>query len=153
MIRKDLQRVLEIENLCFEFPWSDNDFMVCLRERNHIGLVIEHQDSVVGFIIYELQKHKLNILTIAIHPDYQNYDFGSTLVEYLIQKLSADKRTCITTSVRETNLIAQLFFKKIGFKWIKTIHKPYEDTEEDSYLMQFSFIKFENPRVRVCLEK
>ena len=34
MIRRDMAEVLDIEGQCFEFPWSEDDFVRCLRQRN-----------------------------------------------------------------------------------------------------------------------
>ena len=56
MIRRDMPDVLEIERQDFEFPWIDEDFIRCLRQRNCIGMVAEHEDHVVGFMIYELHQ-------------------------------------------------------------------------------------------------
>ena len=50
MIRRDMPEVLGIEQQAFEFPWSDEDFTRCLRQRNCIGMVAEITDSVVAFI-------------------------------------------------------------------------------------------------------
>ena len=47
MIRRDMPEVLSIENESFEFPWSEEDFIRCLRQRNCIGMVAEHHDRVV----------------------------------------------------------------------------------------------------------
>ncbi len=40
--------------------------------------------------------------------------------------------------MRESNLQAQLFFKKMGFKAVLVIRSHYDDTEEDAYVMRFS---------------
>ena len=60
MIRRDMTDVLQIESQAFEFPWTEEDFIRCLRQRNCIGMVAEHEDQVVGFMIYEL--HKTNYI-------------------------------------------------------------------------------------------
>ena len=62
MIRRDMPEVLAIENLSFEFPWSEEDFIRCLRQRNCIGMVSEHEEQVVGFMIYELHRNRLHVL-------------------------------------------------------------------------------------------
>ena len=54
MIRRDMPEVLEIEQSSFEFPWTEEDFIRCLRQRNCIGMVAEYDEKVVGFMIYEL---------------------------------------------------------------------------------------------------
>ncbi|MDA8746115.1 ribosomal-protein-alanine N-acetyltransferase RimI, partial [Rubripirellula amarantea] len=53
MIRRDMPAVLAIENKSFEFSWTEEDFIRCLRQRNCIGMVAEENDQVVGFMIYE----------------------------------------------------------------------------------------------------
>ena len=60
MIRRDMMEVLEIENQSFEFPWSEEDFIRCLRQRNCIGMVAEHDERVAGFMIYELHRNRLH---------------------------------------------------------------------------------------------
>ena len=42
MIRRDMTEVLEIEQEAFEFPWSDDDFTRCMRQRNCIGMVADY---------------------------------------------------------------------------------------------------------------
>ena len=34
MIRRDMPEILDIENQSFEFSWSEEDFIRCLRQRN-----------------------------------------------------------------------------------------------------------------------
>ena len=50
MIRRDMPSVLAIEQECFEFPWYEDDFVRCLRQRNCIGMVAELDDKVVGYM-------------------------------------------------------------------------------------------------------
>ncbi|MEZ6091062.1 MAG: ribosomal-protein-alanine N-acetyltransferase RimI, partial [Pirellulaceae bacterium] len=50
MIRRDMPSVLDIEAACFEFSWSEDEFIRCLRQRNCIGMVAEENDQVVGFM-------------------------------------------------------------------------------------------------------
>ena len=42
MIRRDMPEVLQIERTSFEYPWSEEDFIRCLRQRNCIGMVAEY---------------------------------------------------------------------------------------------------------------
>ena len=45
MIRRDMPDVLGIESNCFEFSWTEDDFIRCLRQRNCIGMVAEMAES------------------------------------------------------------------------------------------------------------
>ncbi len=139
MIRRDMPEVLQSEQQSFEFPWTEEDFLRCLRQRNCIGMVAEHGEKVVGFMIYELHKAKLHILNFAVHPAWRRQGVGAQMVSKLISKLSSHRRTRITLEVRETNLPAQLFFSRQCFKAVKVLRAYYEDSGEDAFLMQYRF--------------
>ncbi|MFZ5831083.1 MAG: ribosomal protein S18-alanine N-acetyltransferase, partial [Planctomycetota bacterium] len=130
MIRRDMPEVLAIERSCFEFPWLDDDFVRCLRQRNCIGMVAEHEDRVVGFMIYELHKSRIHVLNFAVAPDFRRRGVGWQMAAKLIGKLSVQRRNRIVLEVRETNLAAQLFFRDVGFRAITVLHSYYEDTPE-----------------------
>src|SRR5262249_46387330 len=138
MIRRDMPEVLQIEQESFEFAWTEEDFLRCLRQRNCIGMVAEQADKVVGFMIYELHKAKLHILNFAVQPGLRRQGVGSQMIAKLISKLSSHRRTRITLAVRETNLPAQLFFRSQEFKAMRVLRAYYEDTGEDAFLMQYS---------------
>lgn len=143
MIRKDMPEVQGIEKLSFEFPWCETDFIGCLRQRNCIGMVADEfhesqgQSHVVGFMIYELHKTRLHILNFAVDPQWRNQGVGSTMAGKLISKLSGQRRTEISLEVRETNLDAQLFFSRMGFRAESVLRSYYEDSDEDAYLMRY----------------
>jgi ribosomal-protein-alanine N-acetyltransferase len=139
MIRRDMPEVLEIENHSFEFPWTEEDFIRCLRQRNCIGMVAEHDERVVGFMIYELHKNRLHVLNFAVHPDFRRRKVGTTMINKLSGKLSPQRRNRILLEIRETNLQAQLFFRDRGFRAISVLRDFYDDTTEDAYLMQYRF--------------
>jgi len=139
MIRRDMPEVLEIERASFEFPWLEEDFIRCLRQRNCIGMVAEHDDRVVGFMIYELHKTRIHVLNFAVAPEFRHQGVGSQMVGKLIAKLSSQRRTRIVLEVRETNLAAQLFFRENGFRAVSVLRAYYDDTPEDAYLMQYRY--------------
>ena len=137
MIRRDMPEVLQTEQESFEFPWTEEDFLRCLRQRNCIGMVAEQGERVVGFMIYELHKAKLHILNFAVSPSWRRVGVGGQMVAKLISKLSSHRRTRITLEVRETNLGAQLFFRAQTFRAVRVLRGFYEDSGEDAFLMQY----------------
>ncbi|WP_146589794.1 ribosomal protein S18-alanine N-acetyltransferase [Posidoniimonas polymericola] len=139
MIRRDMPEVLEIERRSFEFPWFEEDFVRCLRQRNCIGMVAEQGERVVAFMIYELHKTRLHILNFAVAPELRRHGVGQQMVEKLVSKLSSQRRTRISLEVRETNLEAQLFFKHSSFRATSVLRDFYDDSTEDAYLMQYYY--------------
>jgi ribosomal-protein-alanine N-acetyltransferase len=139
MIRRDMPEVLAAEQESFEFPWLEEDFIRCLRQRNCIGMVAEYEDRVVGFMIYELHKTRIHVLNFAVASEFRRQGVGSQMIAKLIAKLSSQRRSRIVLEVRETNLAAQLFFRENAFRAVSVLRSYYDDTPEDAYLMQYRY--------------
>lgn len=137
LIRRDMDEVLSIEQGSFQFPWTEEEFLCCLRQRNCIGTVAELDHRIVGFMIYELHKSMLRILNFAVAPDARRSGIGRQMVQRLIDKLSQQRRREIVLEVRETNVPAQLFFGQNGFRAITVLRQHYNDTCEDAYYMRY----------------
>jgi len=137
MIRRDMPQVAWIEHLSQEFPWCEEEFVRCLRQRNCIGMVAEHREHVVGFLVYELLNSRLHLLNMAVHPDYRRRGIGTQLVQKIVSKLSQHRRDRITIAVRESNLPAQLFFRACGFRATRVLRRHFPDTDEDAYWFEY----------------
>lgn len=153
MIRRDMPEVLEIERQSFEFAWTEEDFLSCLRQRNCIGMVAERQERIVGFMIYELLKSQLHVLNFAVAPWSRRQGVGGQMVEKLVNKLSQQRRQEITLEVRETNLPAQLFFKQQGLCASNVLRGHYEDTDEDAYVMKYNLYPTDEHIIPFSLRK
>ena len=137
MMLRDIPEVIRIEKESFEYPWSEDDFFHCLRQRNCIGMVAEHEGRVVGFMIYELPKTKIRLLSMATATTFRRQGVGTMMLAKLKSKLSGQRRTRITIEVRETNLPAQLFFRATGFRATSILKNFYATMQEDAYQMQY----------------
>ena len=141
LIRRDMPEVMEIENRCHEFPWTEEEFLTCLRERNVIGVVYESPQNLIhGFMIYELHKSMLRLLNFAVAPEVHGTGVGSAMVERLLDKLSQQRRSSIELEIMESNLKAQKFFSGRGFKAVQVLRRHYEETSEDAYLFRYSLL-------------
>jgi [ribosomal protein S18]-alanine N-acetyltransferase len=139
MTRRDYPQVMEIENECFEFPWTEEDLTRCIRTRNYIGIIAEESDRVLGYAVYELQTHGIHILNLGIHPKFRRRKIASQLIEKLFGKMGVQRRTRLTLEVRESNVAAQVFFRSLGFRATKILRNYYDDTDEDAYCMIYKF--------------
>ena len=155
MIRRDMDAILDIERESFEFPWREEDFVRCLRQRNCIGMAAEYHDEslrgevqlqVVGFMVYELTKTWIHLINFAVAPEFRHRGVGSQMAAKLVGKLSAQRRRRITLEVRESNLAAQLFFHSAGFRATAVLREYYDDTpDEDAYRMEYVLRRAECP--------
>lgn len=132
-----MEQVLQIENESFEFAWDEETFIRALRQRNCIGMVIEIDNRVAGFMIYELYENRIHLVNFCVKPEFRRNGIGAEMMKKLVSKLSEQRRNRIIIEVRETNIVAQQFFKSMGFRAISVLRDFYEDTDEDAYLMQY----------------
>lgn len=137
MIRRDLPEVMDIERLSFEFPWYEEDFIRCLRQRNCMAMAAELGETVVGFAVYELHACHLHILNFAVHPKARRKRIGSAMIDKFKGKLSSQRRTRLTLEIRESNVAAQMFFKSQGFLATEIVRDFYDDSPEDAYVFEY----------------
>ena len=140
LIRRDMREVLAIENACFQFPWTEEEFLLQLREKNCIGCVAEKGFDVLGYMIYELHKSTLRLPNLAVHPAYQRRSIGTQMISRLVDKLSQQRRARLTVEVRESNVIAQQFLQSCGMRAVSVNHGRYEETGEDAYEFVYSAV-------------
>ena len=139
IIRRDLPAILQIEGMNFQYPWSAEVFLGHLKAKEYIGIVLERDGRVVGYAVYRLGKHHLEIINLAVHLDYQGFGVGTALTDKLKGKLGPTGRKKILCVVREANLDAQMFFQAKGFAYSETLKEHYEDyPEEDAYVFEYT---------------
>lgn len=88
-------------------------------------------------MIYELHKSRLHLVAFAVDSIARRTGIGSLLLTKLVHKLKTHQRQRITLVVRESNLIAQLFFRAYGFVATKILPDYYKETSEKAYYMQY----------------
>lgn len=59
-------------------------------------------------------------------------DLGTKLLEHLLKNAQDQSLDTITLEVRDSNLAAQRFYERFGFKKIAVRACYYSDTEEDA---------------------
>ena len=138
MIRYDLPTVLRIEQASFPAPWDEPTFIHCLRTRNVIGMVAEHDDRAVGYMLYEMHTHRLVVLNFAVAAEYRRQCVGAAMLAKLRSKLTQDGRNRIVLEVAESNLAGQLFFKTQGFRAVQVI-RDYYDNGQAAYQMMHRY--------------
>lgn len=137
MIRRDMPEVLDIENLSFQYPWPEDDFIRLLRQRNCLGMVADVKDTVAGFMVYELPQTRLFVHNFAVAPAFCGKGIGRAMLDKLVRKLSTERRSRILANVRESNVDAQLFFRACGFRAVATLRDHFEETTEDAYVFEY----------------
>lgn len=150
MCRKDIPAILDIENECFGAitAWTEKELIDTCKAKNVLSYVAEIDEGEqpriithpIGYIIIRANQRHIEIINLAVHPMYRLMSVGKQLIQKIQYKLNKN-RDYISLLVSETNIDAQLFFKRLGFKATDIIRNPYENSEADGYIMQYYMIK------------
>jgi [ribosomal protein S18]-alanine N-acetyltransferase len=119
LTRKDIPEVLGIENESYQNPWTEEELVCHIRNRNAGGKVVEFNELVLGFMVYELRKTSTRILNLAVGWDYRRACVGTAMIGKLASELKSDRRMAIECDVAAVNLDGQLFLKSLGFVAVK----------------------------------
>jgi ribosomal-protein-alanine N-acetyltransferase len=128
--QRDMQAVLGIEYKCFKDPYPLT-LLNRLRVMHPGGFLVAVADGkVVGYVIGVIRWGTTgHILAIGIDPSYRRQQIGSALMERAINRLRARGAKTIRLEVRKSNLGAQQFYLKLGFREMGEIPYYYEDGE------------------------
>lgn len=134
IVFSDMQEIISIENQCFPFPWDENDFEICLRKKNHVGIAIVERSKIIGYMIFSSEKNAYSVHSIAVDPQFQRKGYGTIMLNYLMIKMrsSASGAKKMNIMVSDQNLFCHNFLKKNNFIANK-IHRQYFGPMHDAY--------------------
>ncbi len=133
----DLQQVLEIENQCFEHPWSKTYFTMSVkRPRSFERLYVARRaGTVVGYIVFNIHHEEAHILNIAVPPANRRQGIGKYLLASALEMILADDEREVFLEVAVNNLPAQYLYRQFGFR-ICGIRKNYYGRYKDAYVFR-----------------
>lgn len=132
--RKDINDIVNIENISSNSPWSKKDLITFFRQSTSIGYVATLNEKVVGYILYQSRSKKIKILNVTVDPNCRRKKIGSSLVSYLISKLGLSKNK-LEICVPEENLGMHLFLKSNKFKAVCI------ESDNESNYYKFNYCK------------
>jgi ribosomal-protein-alanine N-acetyltransferase len=144
LTRRDFPAFLPIDRASFPDPWSEDDFLALLRQRDCIGMVAEPAGPapggdgvVVGYMVYRYHPGSVELLRMGVDPAHRRRGVGRAMAARLAGKLAEGCRTAVTLRVRETAGSAVRFFAAQGFRATGLVRGHYADTGEDAYAMEY----------------
>ena len=130
----DVSDVLVINNLCFNPPWSLETLESEIKNKFSKYIVLKQDDKVIGYAGIWLIIDEAHITSIAIHPNFRNFGYGSLLLNEVLKLCNEFVIPSITLEVRANNTAAKNLYKKFGFTE-EGIRKNYYEDNEDAILM------------------
>jgi ribosomal-protein-alanine N-acetyltransferase len=138
LVQHDLPQVLEIECATHTRPWDEAAFRFWQRQRSCILMVAEQGDTIVGYLVYELDDQCLRLHNFAVHPGYQRQGIGRELTQALQRAMTSHRRGRMEVVIHERNLTAHLFLRAMGFRAEAVLYGHDEDTGESGYRFAYT---------------
>lgn len=135
MQEHDLPDILKIERKCYEFPCRKREFMHMFSRPNVFCIVCEYHERAIGYLIYEVRRHHVAMLSLAVDPAFQRKGVAKMMGQKWMQAMSYLKNK-VTMIVRDKNLPAQMLLKSLGFKAVVILQSPYDVVNDDGYVME-----------------
>lgn len=133
---QDFPSLIDIEDKAHHYPWPDATLHWAITQKAGFTRVLEDQQKLAGFAIFECVLDEATLLNIAIDPAKQQGGLGRELLQACISELHG-RINRIILEVRASNHQAQKLYRSIGFNDIG-LRKDYYPTftgREDAYVM------------------
>ncbi len=135
MAEKDLEKVSAIEQEIFSDPWSFNAFRTDLNNDMAFPLVVEFEDSVIGYTNLYMVTGKIQIGNFAVAPGYRHRGVAKKMMSEILKIAGNHNCNSIFLEVRESNKPARILYESFGFKQSGRRNNYYVNPRETAMLM------------------
>lgn len=136
MRRRDLRRVMEIEQVVFPEPWSHGIFAseLALRRGRAYRIAREGRE-MVGYFGLMFVEEEAHVTTVAVAPAHQGRRIGTQIMLGAIEIAEEEGARHVSLEVAVGNTRAQALYRRFGFAPVGLRKRYYQLTGEDAYVM------------------
>jgi ribosomal-protein-alanine N-acetyltransferase len=109
-----ISAIFEIEQLAYEFPWTEGLLRGCLGGNYHFHAMFRQQ-QIIAYGIMSCVLNEAHILNLCVSPQYQRQGLGRKMLDYLLDKAGQLQSSTVFLEVRESNHIAKCLYETHGF--------------------------------------
>ena len=135
----DLERVNEIEQSAYPYPWSPGIFADCFRVGYDCsGLQVGR--LLIGYAIQSHAAGESHLLNLCVAPEWQGMGYGSLLLEHAIRLARHQGCVSMFLEVRPSNPAGLSLYRRRGFETLGRRPGYYrsDDGREDAIVMSLS---------------
>ena len=131
-----VSQVAQLEELCFNDPWSEKSVTSELTNKLSLWLVATEGERVAGYVGSQTVLDETDMMNIAVHPDFRRQGIAERLVISLVEELRKKGSKCLTLEVRASNEPAITLYEKLGFSQVGRRPKYYRNPREDALILR-----------------
>ena len=134
LTRRDLDVVMDIEEQCKPNAWGRKVFWSRLRDPLTRARILEVRGKPRAFSVCAPEGLSCHLLNLAVDPEWRRKGLAVAALEDVETYARRQDLTELHLEVRESNLPAQLLYRKVGFEAVEILHAHYGS--DDAYLMK-----------------
>lgn len=135
MQEKDLEQVVQLEQVCFSQPWSYKLLESGIYCDYDVYYVWEQEDKILGYANLRFLAGEGEIQRIAVFPEYRRLGIARKLMDAMEGYTKEHQGIAISLEVRASNESAKNLYKSYGFE-IEAVRKGYySNPTEDALIM------------------
>ena len=134
----DLAEVLAVEQLAYEVPWSQGNFIDSLAAAYEAQVVRDADGVLLGYFLAMKGVDEMHLLNITIAPSHQGQGLASCLLDAVCACCRAQACTQLWLEVRMSNLRARAVYARYGFAEVglrRAYYPALNGVREDAVLM------------------
>jgi len=133
-----IDKIFIIENESYNRPWTKKHIMNDINHLHSINYIYKDNKKLKGYLFGYLLKDEYHLNKITVKHEYRGERIGKLLFDYCFKELLNNNVKTIQLEVSSLNLIAQNFYRNLGFEKVG-IRKKYYSKEEDALLYSLEF--------------
>jgi ribosomal-protein-alanine N-acetyltransferase len=141
MAEADLDTVLEIEGVSYDFPWTRGIFRDCLQAEHYCQLLID-DGHIIGYCVMSTGAGEAHVLNVCVHPRQRQQGWGRYLLRQMVAEAARRQADLLLLEVRISNQSAIHLYDSLGFNEIglRRNYYPSKQGREDALLMALQLI-------------
>lgn len=136
MEKAHVEKIAELEKLCFSAPWSENSIASELENPLSLWLVAMRDDELLGYIGSQTVLDEADMMNVAVFPEARRQGVGKMLITTLVEALKEKAVRSLTLEVRASNESAKAMYHMLGFLEVGRRPKYYFDPREDALILR-----------------
>lgn len=134
--KRHVKAISELEKLCFSMPWTEEQIMSQLPDKEHEFIVAEsNRGELLGYVgmMYVLDEGYIS--NVAVNPDFRRQHIGTEIIKELLRRSYELGLAFVSLEVRESNSPAQRLYSSFEFKIAGKRKNYYDFPKEDAIIM------------------
>jgi len=142
----DLETILSIERLSFQWPWGRVSFEDELSSQNASSYAVrsaqaDKKSQIVAYAFLRRVADELHILKIAVAPALRGLGIATWFLNRCFTIGNRQGANSVYLEVRPSNIQAIELYEKLGFNEVGRRPNYYADSKEDALVMMKKLAK------------